>query len=177
MVFHRSLSDSKSLLLSLLLLLLFYYLRVFHISVSDNKFPQVSRTLLSILVELNNAVVWIVSTYPLILKPSCPFTNPLVTVPRAPITIGITVIFMFYGFFQFPSKVQVLNLLSLSFSFTLWLAGTAKSTVLFFLLIIIRCDRLAEIKWSVCISKSQRSLCVSFSRTGCAYTICLYGQI
>ena len=30
---------------------------VFYKSLSDSKFPQVSRTLLSILVDLNNAVV------------------------------------------------------------------------------------------------------------------------
>ena len=40
-----------------------------------------------------------VSTHPLISKLSCPHTNPLVTVPSAPITIGITVTFMFYSFF------------------------------------------------------------------------------
>ena len=37
---------------------------VFHWSLSDSKSPQVSRTLLSILAVLNNAVVWIVSTRP-----------------------------------------------------------------------------------------------------------------
>ena len=34
----------------------------------------------------------------------------------------------------------------------------------FFLLTITRSGRLAEIWWSVCILKSQRSLCISFSR-------------
>ena len=52
-------------------------------------FYQVSRTLLSILVDLSNAVVSMVSTYPLISKSSRPFINPLVTVPRPPITITI----------------------------------------------------------------------------------------
>ena len=33
------------------------------------------------------------------------------------------------------------------------------------MLVIIRSGRLAEIKWSVCTSKSLESLCVSFSRT------------
>ena len=37
---------------------------VFHWSLSDNKSPQVSRTLLSILTVLSNAVIWIVSTRP-----------------------------------------------------------------------------------------------------------------
>ena len=86
-------------------------------SLSDSKFPHVSRTLLSILADLNNAVGWTVSTRPVISKSSCPCTNRLVTVPRAPITIGKIVTFMFYSFFQFPCKVQVLILLFAFFQF------------------------------------------------------------
>ena len=37
---------------------------VFHWSLSDSKSPQVSRTLFNILAVLNNAVVWMVSTRP-----------------------------------------------------------------------------------------------------------------
>ena len=37
------------------------------------------------------------------------------------------------------------------------------------MLIIIRSGLLAEIRWSVCISKSHRSLCVSFSRCWVVY--------
>ena len=57
---------------------------VFHWSLSDSKSPQVSRTLLSILAVLNNAVVWMVSTRLPTSKSSSPFSNPLVTVPNAP---------------------------------------------------------------------------------------------
>ena len=39
---------------------------VFHWSLRDSKSPQVSMTLLSILTNLNNAVVWMVSIFPLI---------------------------------------------------------------------------------------------------------------
>ena len=77
--------------------------------------------------------------------------------------------------FKFLCKIQVLIPFSHSFDFTLCLAGTAKSTilqVLIFSLIIIRSGRLAEIWWSVCISKSQRSLCVSFSKTNSGW--CMY---
>ena len=37
---------------------------IFHRSLSDSKSPQVSRTLLSILGVFNNGVVWVVSTRP-----------------------------------------------------------------------------------------------------------------
>ena len=72
---------------------------VFHWSLSDNKFPQVSRTLLSILAYLNNAVVWMVSTCSLISKFPSPFTNYLRGVLSPPITTSITVMFMFHIFF------------------------------------------------------------------------------
>ena len=69
-----------------------------------------------------------VSTRPPTSKSSRPFNTPLVTVPKAPITIGIIVTFMCHSFFQFPSKVVVLIFFSHSFSFILWTAETAKST-------------------------------------------------
>ena len=71
---------------------------VFH-SLSDSKSPQVSWTILSILAVLNNAVVWMVFTRPPTSKSSSPFNNPLVTVPKALITIGMIVTFMILSFF------------------------------------------------------------------------------
>ena len=66
---------------------------VFHWSLSDSKSPHVSRTLLSILTDLNNAVVWIVSTRPFISNSfTSPFINPLVTVTRSSIIIIIIII-------------------------------------------------------------------------------------
>ena len=80
-----------------------------------------------------------VSTYLLIFKSSILFINPLGIVQSAPITIGITVafvfhrfffVFVFFVFFQFSSQIYIyLSLFSLSFNFTLWAAGTAKSTI------------------------------------------------
>ena len=67
-----------------------------HWSLSDSKSHQVSRTLLSMLAVLNNAVVWMVSARSPISKSSRPFNNPLVTVPKAPITIGIIFSSMFH---------------------------------------------------------------------------------
>ena len=72
---------------------------VFQWSLNDSKSPQVSRTLLSILADLNNFVVWMASIRPPTSNSSSPFSNPLVTVPKAPITIGIIVTFMFHSFF------------------------------------------------------------------------------
>ena len=71
---------------------------VSHWRLSDSKSLQASRTLLSILADLNNAVVWHVSTRPLIFKSSSPFINPLLIIPRAPITTGITGTFILRSF-------------------------------------------------------------------------------
>ena len=49
------------------------YLLFFHWSLNDNKSRQVSRSLLSTLSDLNNAVVWMVSARPPILKSSNTF--------------------------------------------------------------------------------------------------------
>ena len=49
-----------------------------HWSLSDSKSLQVPWILLNILADLNNAVVWMISTGPLISKSSSPCTNPLV---------------------------------------------------------------------------------------------------
>ena len=67
---------------------------VFHMSLSDNKSTQVSRTLLSILAVFNNAVIVMVSTHLPTSKSSRSFNNPSVTMPKAPITIGTIVIIL-----------------------------------------------------------------------------------
>ena len=148
---------------------------IFYRSLSDSKSPQVSRALLSILADFNYSILWTVSTRPVISKSSRPGTYPLVTVPRTSITIGIIVTFMFHRFFNSLARSRYIFLFSYSFSFTLWSSGTAKSTILRvlpFLLIITRSGRLTEIRWSVCTSKSLRSLCVSFSGTDSG--LCIY---
>ena len=65
---------------------------------SDSKSPQVFRTLFSIMDVLHNAIVWLVPTCPLIFKSSNLSSNSSVTVLSAPITIGITITFLFYSF-------------------------------------------------------------------------------
>ena len=82
---------------------------------------------------------------------------------------------MFHSFFNSLERSRYLSFFSLPFNFIQRSAEIAKSTilqVLYFFLIIIRSDLLAEIRWSVCMSKSHRSLCVSFSWTDA--WLCIY---
>ena len=130
---------------------------VFYWSLSYSKSPQVSKTLLNILAVLNNAVVWMVSTRPPTSKSSSPFNNPLVTVPKVPITIGIIIISLFHSFFfQFTSKVEVLILIFIFFQFYSVVSRDSKVLnsarslsffffFFFFLLITIRSGHLVEI--------------------------------
>ena len=82
---------------------------------------------------------------------------------------------MFHSFFNSPAGSRYLSFFSHTFNFILWSAGTGKSTTLQILIfggVIIRSGLLAEIRRSVCTSKSHRSLCVSFSRTDAG--LCIY---
>ena len=156
---------------------------VFHWRLSDSKSPQVSRTLLSTLAILNNVVVWIVSPCPPISKSSSPFNNPLVTVPKAPITIGIIVTFMFYSFFNSLARSKPLFFFSLSFNSILWSTRIAKSTILqvlsFFVDYYKVCSSGRELG-DLCVCHSPIGVYVPHSpgqMLGCAYTVCSYGQI
>ena len=150
---------------------------VFHWSLSDRNLLKS----LSILADLKDARVWMFSTHPLISKSSSPFINLLVTVLRAPVTICINITFMFQGFFQYRWKVKVFALLFIFIQFYSMVNWDKKvhnfASSLFLLLIIMRSGCLTKIRWPVWDSKSQRCLCVSFSRTAIRLSIWLYGQI
>ena len=123
---------------------------VFHWSLSDDKSPQISKTLLSILAVLNNVVVWMISTRPPTSKSSSPFNNPSVTVPKAPIIIGIIVTCMFHSFFNSLTRSRYLSFFSHSFSFILWSAGTAKSIILhyyYYYYSLIRAFHISVSRW------------------------------
>ena len=95
------------------------------------------------------------------------YTSLLGIVPSRHTTDSITVTFMFYSFEVILSSPGTYH----SFHFVLfWLYGLLwQQGPLFgrfsFLLAIITSGCLAEIRWSVCISKSPKRMCVSFSRT------------
>ena len=150
---------------------------------SDSKSPQVTWTLLSILSVLNNAVVWMVPTRPPTSKSSIPFSNPLVTVPNAPITIGIIVIWMFHRFFNSLARSWYLSFFSHSFSFYSVVSRDSKSRQFckfsFFcwlLLSLVFRPRLGDP--CVCRSPIGVYLCHFLGQMlGCAYVIYSYSQI
>ena len=73
-------------------------LTIFHWSLSNSKSLQVSWTLLSILADLNNVVVWMVSTRPPISSSTSSLTKTLRIVLSAPITVGTTATHIFHSF-------------------------------------------------------------------------------
>ena len=99
-----------------------------HWSLSDTKSLQTFRTLLDILSDLNIAIFWVVSIRSLISKSFNLCITPLVNIPRAPITIDITVTFMFHSFFTSLARSRYWSFFLLSFNFTLWSTRRAKST-------------------------------------------------
>ena len=130
---------------------------VFHWILSNSKSPQVSRTLLSILAVLNNAVIGMVSTRPPNSKSSRPFSDPLVTVTKAPITIGTILTFMFHSFSL--ARSRYLSFFSRSFSYIVasrdGKVDNFSNSLLFFLSIFIKSGLLAEI---IIISSSSISI-------------------
>ena len=156
---------------------------VFHWSLSDNKSPQVSRTLFNILAVFNNLVVWIVSTRLPTSRSSSPFSNPLITVPNVPITIGIIFTFMFHRFFQFPGKFEVLILLFTFFQFYSMVSRDSK--VDYFAYSLFFCWLLLGLvfwPWvgDPCVGQSPIGVYVSHfvgKGLGCAYTICWCDKI
>ena len=115
------------------------------------------------------------STRPPTSKSSRPFNKHLVIIPKAPITIGTIVTFMFHSFFNFLARSRYLSFFSYSFIYILWSAGTAKSTMPFFfswsLWGLVFWPRLDD--QFVCSSPIGVYACHFLGQVlGCAYTIC-----
>ena len=99
----------KLILLILLLLLFssFSYqclLTFVHWNLNDTKSPHVTRILFSMLADLINAIFGIVSACPQIYNPTIFFIQPLGILPSAPVTICITVTFMFHCYYLFNHR-------------------------------------------------------------------------
>ena len=128
------------------------------------KSPQVTRIFLSILADLNNPIVSIVSNRPLIFCSFGSFSHAFSDCTKSTNNSWYNRYFHAPQFFQILSKVQVLILLFTYFRFYRGQFGQKNTQFwifLFFffffllLLIIKRSDRLDEIRWSVCISEFQ----------------------
>ena len=93
-------------------------------------------------------------------------------------TIGITVTFMFHSFFNCLARSRVLIFLFVFFQFNSVVSGDSKVYNLASLLLLL--GRLAEIRGSVFISKSQKGLSVSFSSTDsvlCIYHLSVWSKL
>ena len=136
---------------------------VFHWSLSNSKSPQVSRTLLSIRSDVNNAVIWMSLIRPLVFKSSRSLTKRIS-----------------YIWYQRHFHVPLLyfslarfKYLSLCFLWFLICGPLTRQGALFdkftcfflFSFIITWSSLLARIRWSACISKSLWFLCIFYSRT------------
>ena len=151
---------------------------VFHWSLSDSKSPQVSMTLLSILAVLNNVVLWMVSTRLPTSKTPSPFNNPLVTLLEAPIIVDIILTFMFQSFFHSFFKVEVPILLFTFFQFYYVISRDSKvdnfvNSLLFFfcwlLFGLIFWPRLGDL--FVCQSTIGVYVCHYLGQMCCVYSI------
>ena len=156
-----------------------------HQSLRDSKSSQISKTLFRILADLINSVVWILSTRPLISKFSSPFANPLVTVPRAPITIGITIIFTFHSVFNFSiSRQSPGTYPSFHFHSILLFGRPGQQSPQFCKFSFCCWSLYVRVIWprlsDLFVYQNPGGVC-TFNSPGqnlaCAYTIYLYGQI
>ena len=97
------------------------------------------------------------------------------TEPRASIKICITVTFMLHSFFfiltEYPDTYTSVSCLSFYSVFSRERKVQDLASP-FFMLTVIMSGRLVKIRWSVCVSKSQRSVCVSCPRIDSG--LCIY---
>ena len=147
---------------------------VFYWGLSDNKSPRVSMTFFSILADLNNVVVWMVSTHSLISKSSSPFNNPSMTVPRVPIINCVNVTFIFHSVFQFLSNVLVFILL---LNFFLFCSVFSRDSQVYnsanFIFGWILLDLIVSPSLdALLVCQNPIGVCVSFS--GTAAGLCIY---
>ena len=124
--------------------------------------------LLGIQADLNSAVVYMVSTLPLISNFSSLFSKSLCTVSQSPILFGITVTFKSHRFFiLFFYTSMYLCSFSLSFTFIFWFSASVPPLYsegkLFLLWIKTKSGYLGWMRWIFSISNSLSILCFTFS--------------
>ena len=127
----------------------------------------ISRTILSILVNLSKTLVWVVLILTLISISYSPFSKLLGTVRAHQlqlVLLWLSCSTAFSVLWQCPGIYILFRFLL----FSLWgppeWHNQQDSKLSFFLFVIsTKSGLLAGIRWSVCISKYQRILCVSFS--------------
>ena len=130
-----------------------------HWSLGYNNSPQVSWTLLRILPDLTSTVVSTASILLLISNLTSLLSKLLLVVSSSLLSIGIT------SYSCSPTFCFLLFSLCCP-------PERQNSQVVLFLLINTTTGRLARIGWSVCISKSERILGISFSWTNSGF--CVY---
>ena len=138
---------------------------VFHWSLSDSKSPQFSWTLLSILADFNNTVVYMVSILPLFSNSSHFFPSFWRLFQVYQLQLVASLLLCSNNIFSCQARSKHLYIFLFSFLFTLKSVRTAKSIWwqgLFPLLINTGFVLHSRIRWSVCILKFQRILSDSF---------------
>ena len=151
---------------------------IFYWSRSHSKSPQLSKTVLNFLADLNNVLVWMFSSF--MSKYSGPCTKHLL---REPIIIGVPVTFMTHCFFLFSSKVLVLLVFFAYFKFCRVVNRNGK--VNYFAVSLFCCGLfLGQVVWPTLGNPfvSQNPWKVSASHfqeriLDCTYIFCSYDQI
>ena len=92
---------------------------------------------MSILADLSNAIICMVPILPLISNSSLLSYKTFGIDPRAPITIGITIIHMLYSLFSFLARSNDFSIFSLSYIFTLYSAEIEIIIIIINIIIII----------------------------------------
>ena len=158
-------------------------------SLSNSKYPQVSRTLLSILADLNYTIVRMVHTLVyvpprsilVLLFPSLPTPFPILS-RLSPVHQPQLILPSPLCSIVFFSSLARSRYFLLSFIFILWFARTAKSTIQQALCL---CGlSLGLVVWPRLgcpfVSQNHQEVCTSHFpgwMLGCVCTICSYGQI
>ena len=170
----------------------YYFLIVFHISISWWSFTGIwvktsllmSPGLFSVFWPFSSdaAAFWLLFTRLPTFKSSSQFNNYLVTIPNAPITIGIIITFMFHSFFNFLTRPEVLILFFFTFfQFHSVVSQYSKvynsANSLFFIFYFFCWLLWGLVSWlrlgDPSVGQSPIGvLCVSFSRTGAG--LCIY---